>query len=80
MIPSSPLLPSTPAPVRGRGAVRAFGASLLILSEKQRFVRGLDYLAVQHISVGRLSDCRTVGLSDLCRTSVGLVSELSDSV
>ena len=52
MIPSSPLLPSTPAPVRGRGAVRAFGASLLILSEKQRFVRGLDYLAVQHICGG----------------------------
>ena len=45
----TPLLPSTAASVRCRGSARAFAASLLHLSEKQRSTVGKDHLPVQRV-------------------------------
>ena len=53
MMPCGPLLPSAAAPVRGRGAVGAFGRGLLLLSEKQTTQVGLVYLPVQRVNLYR---------------------------
>ena len=51
MMACLPLLPSAATPVRSAGSARAFAASLLTISQKQRIRRAVVYLPVQRVLV-----------------------------